>query len=483
MRRFTEPLPKALWSSAWETEQDCACSEAALVSPAGPAETDCACAPASGVDAFPLGAGRLWERTPLLYRADLPAGHALLLSARSPVGPVVVSPAAQEALAAFARPRPLAGDIPRRLAELGLLIPAGEARPAPCPAPEGDTLTVWLHITSACHLRCAYCYAPHQGRAMDPATGLSALEMAFRTAARHGFRALKLKYAGGEPTLNLPLVRLLHGQAGRLAQRYGLQLRETLLTNGIALDRVLDFAATAGLRLAVSLDPSRRVHDSRRTFPDGSGTFERICRNLERALERGVRPFLSITLCGEEGEEDAEAVALALELDLPFHLNFVRPADGRISPEQIERLIAAVRAAFARIEASPPRRSLLGILDRADFSRPHRYPCAAGRAYLVVDGQGRLSPCQMELAHPAGDLSLEDPLPVLGAAFPNPAVEERAGCVSCPWREACAGGCPWLARMSAGRATAPSPYCPAYRALYPELLRLEGLRLLAQAGT
>ncbi|MGC9024233.1 MAG: radical SAM protein, partial [Chloroflexia bacterium] len=386
-------------------------------------------------------------------------------------------------LAAFARPRPIAGGLPRRLAGVGLLVPVEEARPAPGPAPEGDTLTVWLHLTSACNLRCTYCYVPQQDGAMSPTTAWAALETAFRTAARHGFRAVKLKYAGGEPTLAFSLVRLLHRQAGRHILRYGLEVRETLLTNGVALDdRLLDFAAAAGMRLAVSLDPSRRVHDGRRILPDGSGTFERICRNLERAVGRGLRPFLSITLCGEEGEEEAEAVALALELDLPFHLNFVRPADGRISPERIERLIAAVRAAFARIAASPPRRSLLGILDRADFSRPHRYPCAAVRSYLVVDTRGRLVPCQMELAHPAGDLSLEDPLAALRAVFPNPAVEERAGCATCPWREACAGGCPWLAACSSGRADAPSPYCAAYRVLYPELLRLEGLRLLAQAG-
>ncbi len=490
MKHFTESLPVGAFDrmlllrpSAAESEQDCACSEAIFVPPAGPAETDCACAPASGVSPFTAEGGRLWQRAPLLYRAPLPAGHALLLSAHSPTGPAVLSPAAQEALAAFARPRPLAEGFARRLAEAGLLVPVGETQPAAVPAPENDTLTVWLHVTPACHLRCAYCYVPRQGRAMDPATGLSALETAFRTADRHGFQAVKLKYAGGEPTLNLPLVRFLHRQAGLLARRHGLRLSETLLTNGVALDDgVLDFAAAAGLRLAISLDPSRRTHDGRRTLPDGSGTFERICRNLERAVGRGLRPFLSITLCGEEGEEEAEAVALALDLDLPFHLNFVRPADGRISPERIERLIVAVRAALARVEAALPGRSLLGILDRADFSRPHRYPCAAGRAYLVVDERGRLSPCQMELSHPAGDLALEDPLPVLGATFPNPAVEERAGCASCPWRYGCAGGCPWLARKSAGRASVPSPYCPAYRVLYPELLRLEGLRLLRQAG-
>ncbi|MGC9025457.1 MAG: hypothetical protein ACP5NB_11655, partial [Chloroflexia bacterium] len=80
MNRCAESFPEVLWSSVAEVEQDCACSEEALVSLAGP-ETDCACAPAEGRAALPDAAGRLWERAPLLYRTDLPAGHALLFPA------------------------------------------------------------------------------------------------------------------------------------------------------------------------------------------------------------------------------------------------------------------------------------------------------------------------------------------------------------------------------------------------------------------
>ena len=48
----------------------------------------------------------------------------------------------------------------------------------------------------------------------------------FRSAANNGFQAVKLKYAGGEATLNFPLVRALHSHAVDLAARRGFELRE-----------------------------------------------------------------------------------------------------------------------------------------------------------------------------------------------------------------------------------------------------------------
>lgn len=481
-------------------EKDCACSTGIqILNPAGQTvETDCACAASPTVASASVNRSVLWRQTPFSYHAALPSRHELLLSPHSPVGPVVLNEPALRLLEAFTAPTTPAQasarlpDLPatevtalaRQLATLGLLVPQGQDRPALCPAPAHDTLTAWLHVTNACNLRCSYCYVHKDAAAMDEVTGRRALEMIFRTAAHHGFGAVKLKYAGGEPTLNFSLVRFLHHHATRLAERQGLELRETLISNGVALsDEILAFVAQAGLRLALSLDISRQAHDAHRTFPDGQGSFDRVHHNLERALDRGIQPYLSITLTGGPGEESADAVALALAHDLPFNLNFVRPADGIVPPEQIDALTHTVQAAFGLIEADLPSHSLLATLDRANFGAPHRHPCGAGRSYLVIDHHGRISPCQMEMARPAADLQGEDPLAALAAAFPNPAVEEREACAACPWRHWCAGGCPWLARRTADHVEAPSPYCAVYQALYPELLRLEGLRLLKYGDT
>jgi uncharacterized protein len=60
----------------------------------------------------------------------------------------------------------------------------------------------------------------------------------------------------------------------------------------------------------------------------------------------------------------------------------------------------------------------------------------------------------------------------------NPSVDEKADCSTCIWRYRCAGGCPLQAWRASGEYTATSPNCAIYRALYPEVLKLEGRRLL-----
>ena len=62
------------------------------------------------------------------------------------------------------------------------------------------------------------------------------------------------------------------------------------------------------------------------------------------------------------------------------------------------------------------------------------------------------------------------------------AVEDKGECRHCLWRYACAGGCPLVAFWATGQFDRRSPYCSMYRALYPEAIRLEALRLMKNAA-
>jgi uncharacterized protein len=57
-------------------------------------------------------------------------------------------------------------------------------------------------------------------------------------------------------------------------------------------------------------------------------------------------------------------------------------------------------------------------------------------------------------------------------------VDEKEGCRDCTWRYWCSGGCPVATFRATGRYDIKSPNCAIYKAIYPEALRLEGLRLL-----
>jgi uncharacterized protein len=391
---------------------------------------------------------------------------------------------------AFARlpelPRAAVGSAMDNLVQVGLLRPA---KVSGSPPVQPSTLSAWLHVTEACNLNCPYCYVHKSPRTMSLVVGPQAIDRLVEMAARHGYRSLKLKYAGGEPLLKFPLVRVLHRRATRQAAAAGLSLEQVILTNGVGVtDAMLDFVAGAGMRLMVSLDGGQAAHNRVRARRDGGDTHAQVVSTVDRALEQGLRPNISITLTALNLDGAAGAVAFALERELPFNLNFYRECSptapiGTNSPlvPKTSRLQAAMLEIFDLIAAHPTYPlPLTGILDRARLDVPHTHPCSAGRDYLAIDTQGQVSACQMTLGQPWADLTHDDPLAEVrqrGRDLFQP-VDDASDCHACPWRAACSGGCPL---MRGSRLH--EDYCTVYRILFPELIQLEAHRLIAaQAG-
>jgi len=308
------------------------------------------------------------------------------------------------------------------------------------------------------------------------------------TANRHGYGALKLKYAGGEPTLSFSLIEALHAYAVERTAGARVRLEEVLLTNGVGVsDAMLDFISPAGMRLMVSLDGGPETHDRLRARPDGESTYAAVTDTVERAMKRGLRPNISITVTSLNLDGAGEAVAFALERDLPFNVNFYRecaPDNGRrprgpLSPSPVQ-LLEAMQGILAIIRAHPSYAlPLTAVLDRTRLDIPHDYTCSAGRDYLVVGTGGQVSACQMLLEEPWTSLADADPLCAVRRRGEElfRAADDDADCRACTWRTACSGGCPLLRK-----SVLHGDYCQVYRALFPELVLLEAKRLIARVG-
>lgn len=494
--------PVIQWSHALElTEQDCACP-----APSGAFLMNRLLQTSTAKDSSrgETLVSQRWQQAPQLYRTILSDQNELVFNPANPVAVAVLNTVATQILNAFAAPARLdqvtvplphlnAAELAKSVelfAALQLLEPkdpvAVSGRSSPSPNSH-TTLTAWLHVTNACNLRCTYCYIQKTNELMDEETGKAAIDAIVRSALIHGFKQIKLKYAGGEATLNFPLIKRLHTYAQACADANDLSLQAVLLSNGVALTpSMLEFIRTQHIRLSISLDGIGATHDRQRIFTEGTGSFKQVMRGIQRAAEYGVQPYLSITVTAQNANALAEVVDFALTHDLLFNLNFYRQHTTSAPTEQLqaedERLSAGVKRAFAVIERRLPAYPLIGaLLDRANFATPHTYACGAGHSYLVIDQRGNVARCQMEIERPVTTVLHDDPLTEIRLytdGFQNIGVEEKEGCRQCEWRHWCAGGCPLLTYRIMGRNDVKSPYCNVYKALYPELLRLEGLRLL-----
>lgn len=349
------------------------------------------------------------------------------------------------------------------------------------------TLSAWLHVTNACNMRCSYCYISKSSEHMADDIGERAVDAVIRSAIHSDFRRVHLKYAGGEALLRLPQILILHDYALRQAEQYGLHLSATLLSNGAALlPRTIQQLKQRNIGVMISLDGIGADHDAQRPLLNGMGSFRLVDRAISRLLDHDLVPHINVTVSQRNLPGLPGLVAYLLERDLPFSFSYYRENDSSATLADLqfseEQMISGMKAAFACIEHHlTPRRIYSSLIDKANLTAPHHHTCSVGQNYLVIDQHGNVAKCQTEIAHPITTIDAEDPLQDIRSHQEGMQVldvDEKEGCRTCNWRYWCGGGCAALTYRFTGRNDIRSPNCGIYRALFPEALRLEALRLL-----
>ncbi len=417
-----------------------------------------------------------------------------MLVANAKASLFVLNAPAQEILAFFSQPRGPAEwsrtssiayeDAQTAIAqfyELGLLREVSVQPALPEFTNTAAPLETWLYLTRACNLACAHCFVSKDVRRMSLETGLQAVDRLFELAETHGHPEVKIKYAGGEPTMNWDLIPALHERAKSRARETGLKLTEVLVTNATLLNRErLQFIKDEGFRLSISLDGFGEGHDRQRPVRNGNPTFERVFQSVLLALEMGLKPYLIITITRLNVDEVPALTAFALEHRLMLNLNFYRPHHPHDTlPADNASLTRALRDALKVIEANLPDYNFMeGLIDRSNFGAAHQHICGAGRNYLSIDTDGSVLPCHMLTGYNLPGIPLQMLESPRFDNFPNPPIDHRNGCNTCEWRYWCAGGCPIHAKNIMGTSNVSSPYCSVYKAIYPELVRLQALQLL-----
>ncbi|MBI3166252.1 MAG: radical SAM protein [Chloroflexi bacterium] len=492
-----------------EYEDDCACASTPIifsnVNPPVFYEEDCACSPSLSLTAENLPRKGLYHSAPALHKTPLDSSHQAVYNPLGNSPLAVMNDSALRLLEAFDAPTSLAeavakfSEFPpdealnsaREMIALGIVQNVEQAGINLTRGAPADTLTAWLHLTNACNLRCDYCYLQKTRERMSLETGKKSVDAVLRSATAQAFKQVKLKYAGGESTLEFDLLLQLHDYAQSRSNALGLGLTGVVLSNGIGISGGMISALSArNLRLSISLDGLEEYHDAQRKFINGRGSFTQVERSLERLTRRNFKPSITVTVSQRNAEGLPQVVEYLLARELPFTINFYRANEHSAAFEDLayqdEQIITAMKAAFAKIEGNLPPFSILGaITDRARLDVPHQQPCGVGDSYMVVDQNGNIAKCHAEINRSITDVTAVDPLKVLQidqSGIQNVTVEEKEGCRACAWKYACAGGCPALTYRVTGRYDVQSPNCRIYKALFPEVLRLEGLRVLKYAA-
>jgi uncharacterized protein len=368
----------------------------------------------------------LMRRGPLLsLMADAPHPYQIASHARRIVAAV--------ALAATGSP----GEAARQLEQLGLTTNRPRSKAAlsalhsRLTAPTSGLNNLYLHVTFACNLRCAHCYAD-VGHTCAESMSAGDLATACREAGHLGFRHAVI--TGGEPLIHPDRDGLLDALA---ALRAEVKPMLTVLRTSLAMpldDFLLDRLTRSTDEIVVSVDGDRETHDERR----GTGTYDLMVGNLQRlvAVGAGAEISLAAVLPLDQVRGPAGDSVRALAKELGIRRTRFRP------------LLPLGRALDSGLEITPE--TLWSHLEPSEMVAHGVSPtasCGMGQN-LYVEPDGSAYPCYAwhgegwGLGAILGEGGLES---VIGSdtfqALRAHTVDTNRVCRGCSLRYLCGGAC------------------------------------------
>jgi len=346
---------------------------------------------------------------------------------------------------------------------------------------------MWKTVSNYCNMACDYCYfdgsAGHGGK--KPRIDQELLETFIRDYMAGSGGKASFVWQGGEPLLAgldffREVVRLqaLHAPPGTV-------IGNSVQTNGTLIDEEwARFFRQYNVFVGVSLDGPRDIHDARRPFGSGAGSFDAAMRGIAWLRRYGVE-FNVLTVVHRGNVREAARLMDFYEREGFTHVQFIpcmsfkardAEADGlyEITPAEYGDFLCE---AFDRWwNDGRPRLSvrffdnvLARYLGREAESCVQRPTCART---LILDGNGDAYPCDfyMNREYRLGNVGEQS----IGEIVDHPAYrrfltlksELPDDCRACEYFGLCHGGCPRNRGWSGGRAVRPDYFCAAYRRIF-----------------
>lgn len=154
--------------------------------------------------------------------------------------------------------------------------------------------TAGFHVitTYACNLACAYCFEGMGNRAsdyMDLTGAEKVIKFIKKTTIGNNCHALTIELYGGEPLLNFDVGQTILVELSDWAKENGIHFSANAITNGTLItediaNKLSEFKSS----ILVTLDGPKEIHNKRRMYKGGRGTFDDIVKGLIIAKEHNL---------------------------------------------------------------------------------------------------------------------------------------------------------------------------------------------------
>lgn len=180
---------------------------------------------------------------------------------------------------------------------------------------DNEDYRIEIMLTQKCNLCCTYCYQQtpefpqidmDNKTIEDTIKFINSLDM-----------PANITFYGGEPLLRMDLIEYA---CGSLVNSH----KKSIITNGVLLTsknikRLLDM----GIRnCQITIDGIREIHNQRRIFPSGAGTYDVIVKNINEAIKLNMKVDIRINVSNQRKMDIQKFLAIFLKNDLFKKLTF-----------------------------------------------------------------------------------------------------------------------------------------------------------------
>ncbi len=265
-----------------------------------------------------------------------------------------------------------------------------------------------LHVSHDCNLRCKYCFAGEGDyqcgkEVMSSEVGKKAMDFLVKESGNR--INLEVDFFGGEPLMNLEVIKEIVDYARGLEKEHHKNFRFTITTNGVLLnEEVREYLNDNMVNVVLSLDGRKNVHDKMRPAVNGSGSYDVIMPKFQKMAE--LRNQQNYYIRGTYTQYNKDFAKDVLHLaDLGFKQISVEPVVAfdnepyALTEEDIEALNQEYEnLAEEMLNRKKEGKGFNFFHFMIDLSQgPCVYKrlggCGAGSEYMAVAPKGDLYPC------------------------------------------------------------------------------------------
>jgi len=305
------------------------------------------------------------------------------------------------------------------------------------------TISVWVFVSNDCNLACTYCW--EQGGLLKKNSNMS-METAEKTVdwilsycERQQAEDLDITYMGGEPCLNMKAIELISNRLNQSSMR----VRYSIITNGVMMNEsMIERMKQIGIHsYQITLDGTKAVHDKRRIYRDGSGTFEKILNNIMEIASKDQESeiVLRMNIDPENMTDVPNLLRMLKRLEFPrfaaICMNDTIFEDGIADPAVLKQVIEILRQA-------------IGYGFRIAYGELN-HCWMMSKAWFMVNQDGLLYKCPSLVGkgeYAVGNIEQEE---FYEEYEIQRSLKPWERCIDCELAGLCQGGCPNRERLAA----------------------------------